>query len=51
MNGADIWNLIDLEVEHALADESGNQRGDHLRREGLPRRDLDVVRELEVLRE
>lgn len=49
--GADVGDAVHLEVEHADADERRDDGGDHLRPKGVPRRDLDVVREFEVVGE
>lgn len=40
-----------LEIENTTTDECEDECGDHLTRESVPRRDLDVVGELEVIGE
>lgn len=47
---ANVLN-VDLEVEHTGADESGNERGNHLGGEGVTGRNFNVVSELEVVSE
>lgn len=47
---ADIWNLVYLEVEHAHADEGRDKSAHYLSSKSLPRRNLDIMSELQILR-
>ena len=51
LHRANIGDLRHLIVEGSCADESGNERSEHLATERDPRCNVDVMRELEILGE